>query len=144
MLTIFGRRETYLLPKPLYDLRVGLLIEVAPAAEFGSLEEFAKHVGARRVTQRVEVTRVRTDLEEERQIPGRDEPKALGEMRFARYLKHTMALVDDALPLGLTEELLRNQLVERTLPVTLPPDYLWVSPALTLVVGGDPALAVTE
>lgn len=144
MLTIFGRRETYLLPKPLYDLRVGLLIEVAPAAEFGSLEEFAKHVGARRVTQRVEETRVRTDLEEERQIPGRDEPKALGEMRFARYLKHTMALVDDALPLGLTEELLRNQLVERTLPVTLPPDYLWASPALTLVVGGDPALAVTE
>lgn len=144
MLTVYGRNEGYPLPRPLYDVRVGLLVEVAPAADYGSLQEFAEHVGARRVAQTVEETRVRTDLEEERQIPGRDEPRAIGEMRFARFLKHTMMLVDEALPLGLTEELLRNQLAERTLPVTLPPDYLWASPALTLAAGGDPALAVSD
>lgn len=144
MLTIWGRHEDYLLPEPLYDVRVGLLVEVAPAVQFGSLEEFVEHVAARRVRQTVRTSRVRVDQEQERQIPGRDQPRAIGEMRFARYLTHTMTLVDETLPLGLVEDLLRNQLVERTLPITLPPDYLWASPALTLVAGGDPALAVSD
>lgn len=144
LLTIYGRQEGYPLPQPLYDVRVGLLVELAPAAQFGSLEEFVEHVGRRRVTQTVQERRVRTDLENERQIPGRDEVRAIGEMRFARYLEHTMTLVDEALPLSLTEELLRNQIVERILPTVLPPDYLWASPALTLAAGGDPALAVSD
>jgi len=144
MLTVYGRHEDYPLPEPLYDVRIGLLVELAPAAQFGSLEEFVEHVGSRRITQSVQERRVRTDLEAERQIPGRHEVRAIGEMRFARYLEHTMTLVDAALPVGLTEELLRSQIVERTLPVALPPDYLWASPALTLAAGGDPALAVSD
>ena len=56
-------------------------------------------------------------------------------MRYANYLYHDMTLVSEELTLGLKEELLRNQLVSRTLPVELPPDYLLVSPALTLTTG---------
>ncbi len=144
MLTVYGRREEYRLGEPLFDVRVGLLVEVAPASGFGSLEEFAGHVGGRRVSQRVEQTRVRIDEQDERQIPGRHEIKAVGEMRFARFLNHTIMLDDEEMPLGLTEELLRNQLVSRTLPVELPADYLWASPALSLEVGGDPAAAVGD
>jgi len=137
MLTVYGRRETYRLPEPLFDVRVALLVELAPAGEFASLEEFAEHVGDRRVTQEVGQSRVRVDQLDERQIPGRHEITAVGEMRFANYLRHTMTLVDEALPLGLTEELLRNYVETRTLPVQLPADYLWASPALNLTVGGE-------
>ncbi len=137
MLTVWGRRESYQVEKPLFDVRIGLLIEVAPAAQFGSLEEFAAHVSKRRVSQDVSEFKVRVDDDDRRRIPGRHEITAVGEMRFARFLRHTMTLVDETLPLGLTEELLRNLLVSRTLPVELPSDYLWASPALNLQAGAD-------
>ncbi|MGD9497317.1 MAG: hypothetical protein AB7Y46_13545 [Armatimonadota bacterium] len=143
MLTVYGRSEDYPLREPLWDVRVGLLVEVAPASEFAGLEQFAEHVASRRVSQRVEQSRVRVDQNDQRQIPGRHEITAVGEMRFARFLTHTMTLVDEELALGLTEELLRNHLVSRTLPLELPADYLWASPALNLRVGGDPAAAIT-
>jgi len=142
MLTVYGRRETYRLPEPLFDVRVTLLVELAPAAQFGSLEEFAEYVGGRRVTQEVAQSRVRVDQLDQREIPGRHEITAMGEMRFANYLRHTMTLVDDTLPLGLTEELLRNYVESRTLPVELPADWLWASPALNLTVGGELPAAV--
>ncbi len=144
MLTVYGRRETYRLPEPLFDVRVALLVEVQPAAKFGSLKDFAEQVGGRRVTQEVTQSRARVDQLDERRIPGRHEITAVGEMRFANYLRHTMTLVDEALPLGLTEELLRNRVESRTLPMELPTGWLWASPALNLSVGGELSAAVGE
>ena len=116
------------------------LLVVCAASQFGGLEEFAQHLSGRRVSQSTREERVRTDDTDRRVIPGRDEPRTGAEIKFARYLYHEMALRDETLPLGLTEELLRNQLVSRTLPVELPQDYLWASPALTLVRGGEPVI----
>lgn len=140
VLKVYGRQAHYPLAKPLFDVKVGLLVEVAPASQFGGLEEFAQHLSGRRVSQSTREERVRTDDTDRRVIPGRDEPRTGAEIKFARYLYHEMALRDETLPLGLTEELLRNQLVSRTLPVELPQDYLWASPALTLVRGGEPVI----
>lgn len=135
MLEVFGRQAAYPLQQPSFDVRVGLLVEVAPASELGSLEEFARRLSSRRVTQTITRDRVRTDDVEERTVPGRHEIRSRAEMRYANYLYHEMTLVSEELTLGLKEELLRNQLVSRTLPVELPPDYLLVSPALTLTTG---------
>lgn len=140
MLTVWGRRENYQVDKPLFDVRIGLLVEVAPATQFGSLEEFVEHVGKRRVNQDVKQFKMRVDDDNRRRIPGRHELTPLGEMHFAQFFQHTMTLADETLPLGLTEELLRNLLVSRTLPVELPSDYLWASPALNLQVGEDLSL----
>ncbi len=139
MLEVYGRRRSYRLPKPLYDVRVGLLVEVAPASSFAGLAEFADHVSRRRVAQDTEAQRVRVDPEQQRQIPGRHEIKTVAEMQWVRLLYHSMSLVDPELALGLREELLRNRLESRTLPMELPANYLWVSPGLTLLAGGEPS-----
>lgn len=136
LLTVSGRTADYPLPEPLFDVRVGLLVEVAPSAQFDSLEEFAAHVAGRRVSQQVREERERVDTEEERQIPGRHEIRPRAERRYARYLYHEMTLAGDEPTLGLVQEMLRNRLVSRTLPTELPADYLWVSPALTLTGSG--------
>ncbi|MGC9316978.1 MAG: hypothetical protein ACP5KN_02945 [Armatimonadota bacterium] len=137
MLQVYGREAQYHPPKPLYDVRVGLLVEVAAVSEHESLEAFAEHVGQWKVRQRIEKQRVRVEREQRRQIPGRHELKTLKEMRFLDLLYHSMMLADESLPLGLTEELVRNVLISRTVPAELPEDYLWVSPELTLTAGGE-------
>ncbi|MGI5820429.1 MAG: hypothetical protein ACOX9R_20255, partial [Armatimonadota bacterium] len=138
MLKVFGRRAGYPLQEPVYDVRVGILIEVAPTSRFANLEAFSEHVSQRRVAQSTSQKRMRVDhLDPRQQIPGRHDMRSMAEMRFARFLYHEMALRDERLPLGLTEELMRNELISRTLPVELPEDYLWASPALTLQRGGE-------
>ena len=140
MLRIYARRANYPLPEPLYDLRVGLLVEVAPASEFGGLAAFAEHVAGRSVSQDTSQERVRIDQLDRDQIPGRHEIKSGAEIKFAKFTYHEMRLDDETLPLGLTEELLRNRLISRTLPVELPEDYLWASPGLSLQRGGEPVI----
>lgn len=142
MLEVYGREARYRLRKPLFDVRVGLLIEVAPASEYASLEEFAQHVGGRRVTQRIEEERVRLDRDEE--IPGRHELKTRSQMQFVDLATHTVMLDDEELALGLTEELVRNRLLSRTLPVEVPEEYLWSSPSLELVVGAELEAALSR
>lgn len=139
LLTVAGRAATYPLPAPLHDVRVGLLVEVAHGDDFGSLDEFAAHLASRRVSQSLEEEKRRVETEEARQIPGRHEIRPIAEMRFARFLFHEMSLERSEQPLGLVQELLRNRLQSRTLPVELPDNYLWVSPALTLTTGGAAA-----
>lgn len=137
-LVVFGRHADYPLKNPLYDVRVGLLVEVAPIAQFESLDAFAEHVSSRRVTQRIAQSRVRVDEQRQRQIPGRHELTPLAEIRFLDLLEHTMMLEDDeGLSLGLVEELAQNRLLSRTVPAELPNGYLWYSPELTLTTGAD-------
>ncbi len=140
VLKVYGRRADYVLDKPMYDVKVGLLVEVAPASQFGGLEEFAEHVSSRRVAQSTSTESIRTDVTDNPGIPGRHEIKSLSQMKWARYLYHDIALRDETLGLGLIEELLRDQIVSRTLPVELPEDYLWASPGLSLVRGGEPLI----
>ncbi|MFW5866406.1 MAG: hypothetical protein ACOCX2_01230 [Armatimonadota bacterium] len=138
MLRIYARRADYPLDKPVHDVRVGLLVEVAPTSQFAGLDEFADHVAKRRVSQSTTPERVRVDSEDERrQIPGRHEIKTGAEMRFLHLLNHEMTLDDAAVPLGLAEELVLNQLRSRTVPTALPEDYLWASHGLVLQRGGE-------
>ncbi len=139
-LKVYGRRADYPLDEPMHDVKVGLLVEVAPASQFEGLEQFAEHVGKRRVEQSSSEKTVRADEDIERQVPGRDELKSLAEMRFVKYIYHTLGLKSQALPLGLTEELLRNHVTSRTLPTALPADYLWASRGLVLQRGGEPMI----
>lgn len=141
MLRVYARRAGYPLPEPMYDVRLGLLVEVAPTSQFAGLEEFAEHVSSRRVAQSSTEQRVRIDhLNEREQIPGRHEMKSMAEMKFAKFIYHEMTLRDETLSLGLTEELLRNQLMSRTLPIELPEGYIWASPGLLLLQGGQPMI----
>lgn len=141
MLKIWARRAGYPLEKPLHDVRIGLLVQVAPTSEHESLDAFAEQLSKRRITQSTTQERVRVDhLDASQQIPGRHEMKSLAEMKFAKFVYYQMTLRDDTLPLGITEELVRNRLMSRKLPVELPEDYLWASPALTLQRGGEPII----
>ncbi|MBD3292477.1 MAG: hypothetical protein GF393_06105 [Armatimonadia bacterium] len=141
MLKIWARRAGYPLQKPMHDVRLGLLVEVARTAQFESLDAFAENLSKRRVSHETSQDRVRVDqIDESQQIPGRHEIKSIQEMKFLKFVYHRMALKDEALPLGITEELLRNRLMSRTLPVELPEDYLWSSPSLTLQRGGEPLI----
>ena len=141
LLNIYGRRAGYPAPEPMYDVRLGLMVQVAPASQFEDLDAFADQMSQRRVTQSTSQQRLRVDeLDESQQIPGRHEIKSIAEMKFLKFTYHEMALKDETVPLGLREELLRNQLMSRTLPVELPTDYLWASPALTLLRGGEPLI----
>lgn len=139
MLRVYARRGNYPLSEPMYDVRIGLLVEVAAASEFGSLEQFSEHVAGRKVSHSTSEDAVRIDNQDSRrEIPGRHEIKTGAEIRFAKFLYHQVALEDETLPLGMTEELLRNRLISRTLPVELPAGYLWASPGLNLQQGAEP------
>ncbi|GEM_PF-4605618 len=140
VLRVYGRRAGYVLKSPIHDVRVGLLIEVAPVSQYATLDDFAAVVSARRVTQTISTERIRIDQLQTPGIPGRHEMRSLSEMKWARYLYQDMSLDDAALGLGLIEELLRDQIVSRTLPVELPAEYLWVSPGLSLDRGGEPLI----
>ncbi len=136
-LTIFGRSARYALSQPLYDVRVGVLVEVAPMDEFGSLDEFAGHIAGRRVNQNIREERERIEDEEERRIPGRHEITPRVDQRYARYRFHEMTLRGEKPRIGLEHEMMRNRLVSRKLPFELPDSYLWISPGLTMIEGGE-------
>ncbi len=140
MFRVYARRAGYPLSEPIHDVRVGLLIEVAAAADFANLDEFAERVAKRRVSQSISNERARVDEAEEAGIPGRHEIRTGAEIKFARFAYHEMTLDESNLTLGLREELLRNQLISRTLPVALPEDYLWASPGLVLQRGEEPLI----
>lgn len=135
-LEIYGRQADYPLSKPLHNVRVGVLLEVASVDEFDSLLSFARHLASRRVRQSVNKYKERAK-ELEKTNPNRpNEPKSRAQMVFLESLRHTMQLTDENLPLGLVEDLSAQTIISRTLPVELPPTYLWLSPALSLNVGG--------
>ena len=71
-----------------------------------------------------------------------DAPRSRAEMVFLESLRHTMTLTDEARPLGLVEDLSAQRIISRTLPVELPPNYLRMSPGLSLAVGGQLADAL--
>ncbi|MFW6156450.1 MAG: hypothetical protein ACOC7J_03945, partial [Armatimonadota bacterium] len=140
MFRVYARRADYPLSEPIHDVRVGLLVEVAPASDFATLDDFAERVAKRRVSQSISNERERVEDPEETRIPGRHEIRSGAEIKFAKFSYHEMMLDDADITLGLTEELLRNQLISRTLPVELPEDYLWVSPGLMLRRGDEPLI----
>ncbi len=135
-LEIYGRQADYPLNKPLHNVRVGVLIEVASVDEFDSLLAFARHVATQRVRQSVKKHKERAKELENTNPTRPNEPKSRAEMVFLESLRHTMELTDENHPLGLVEDLSSQRIISRTLPVELPPKYLWLSPALSLDVGG--------
>ncbi len=139
-LEIFGRQADYPLAKPLHNVRVGVLIEVASVDEFDSPLAFARHLASRRVRQSVKKHKERAKELEETNPTRPNAPKSRAEMVFLESLleslRHTMQLTDENHPLGLVEDLSAQRIISRTLPVELPPKYLWLSPALSLDVGG--------
>jgi hypothetical protein len=137
MLDVYGRQADYPLRTPLENVRVGLLIEVAPQAAYDTLSDFLMHVAQRRVVQQIRQKKERVRELEETQPGHRHDPKTRQEMVFVRSCTHSMALRAEDVTLGLVEDLLDNRLISQTLPVELPPDYLWLSPALSLDVGGS-------
>lgn len=141
-LEIYGRQADYPLAQPLHNVRVGVLVEMASADEYESLLAFARHVATQRVRQSVKKHRERAKELEETNPTRPGAPRSKAEMVFLESLRHTMTLTDEARPLGLVEDLSAQRIISRTLPVELPPRYLWLSPGLSLDVGGKLADAL--
>ncbi len=138
VLEVYGRQEDYSLRKPVHNVRVGLLIETSPAAEWEDLAAFARHISSRRVRQTTKNVNERApELEDQGNPLHRHDPKSRAEMRFITRAEHTMQLRDEELPLGLAEDMSARAILSRTLPVELSPKYLWASPGLNLDVGGS-------
>jgi len=141
MLDVYGRQADYALRQPLQNVRVGLLVEVATASAYESLAEFATVFSQRRVRQQMQYRKERVKEQEETDPLRPHDPKTKAEMVFVRTLEHSMSLDTGEVQLALLEDLLRNRVMSQTLPVELPPNYLWLSPALSLNVGGAIASA---
>lgn len=142
VLDLYGRQADYELREPLDNVRVGLLVEVAAAADYPDLESFVRVLRARRVTQEVRTEKRRAPELEQANPLKLNEPRTRAEMVFITSVLHSMVLADENLPLGLTENMSDRTLVSRTLPAPLPPRYLWLSPGLTLEVGGNLSAAL--
>ncbi|MCD6360286.1 MAG: hypothetical protein J7M38_05415 [Armatimonadetes bacterium] len=137
VLDLYGRQADYPLRKPLLNVRVSMLIETAPVSEWDSLESFARHVRPRRVKEEVKTLERRARELEQNDPLKHNEPKTKAEMVFIRSALHGLQLSDEQLPLGLVENMTDRVLVTRMLPQELPPTYLWLSPGLSLNVGGS-------
>ena len=135
MLDVFGREADYALREPLQNVRVGLLVEMGAAADWESLEAFARHVSLWRVKQTVKAERRRAREQEENNPLNPDEPKSRSEMVFIVSTLHTIRITNEQMPLELVEDMSNRTVVSRKLPTELPPDYLWLSPALTVKMG---------
>ncbi len=135
LLNVYGRQADYALQQPLENVRVGLLVEAAPASAYDSLEEFATVFSRRRVREQIHSREQRMRELEETDPLRPHKPKTKAEMVFVRTLEHSMMLDTGEVKLGLVEDLIGDRLLSQTLPVELPPDYLWLSPALSLNVG---------
>ena len=130
LLTIYARPQTYPLPRPLHNLRAGVVIEVVGRQSYPTLADFAKHLGAGRIKQSVKSDKERITEPEKPQDPMVliPEPRARGNRAFRVMAEQVLEYTLEGRTLKLTEDLIANESLDRQIDgVTLDPKFLWES-----------------
>ncbi len=103
--------------RPLDNVRATFMVRVEPRGAFQSLEEFSRAVTRTRVLQTVKRQKKRLrDQEDARKPPMLTEwkPKSKAEMVYQHFLFHTINYTSPDLSMVLTEDMIANQPVSRT------------------------------
>jgi len=111
-------------------MRAGVITEVAPALNYASLAEFAKHVALGRVKQQATAGKEKLVEKEAPRDPNVlvPEPHSHGPRAFRVIVEQTIEYALEGRTLKLTEDLLKNEALERQIDgVTLDPKLLWES-----------------
>lgn len=130
LLTIYARPQDYVLPKPMQNLRAGVVMEIVSRQAYASLPEFVKHLGAGRLKQVVKSGKERITEPEKPRDPNViiPEPRARGNRAFRIMAEQTLEYTLESRSLKLVEDLLANECLDRQVDgVTLDPKFLWES-----------------
>ena len=114
-LIIYGRKRSYLLRRPLQNVRAGVVVEIQPLSTYGNLAEFAQHLVGARAQQTVERTKqVITELQDPREeLLHKGKPKSKSELVYKRGLIHTIEYRTEQTTLRLQEEMLHGAVIGR-------------------------------
>ncbi|MCE5237239.1 hypothetical protein LLH23_01950 [bacterium] len=130
LLTIYARPQQYVLPKPMHNLRAGVVIEVVSRQAYPTLADFTKHLGAGRLKQVIKSGKERLTEPEKPRDPNVliPEPRARGNRAFRVMAEQTVEYTLEGRSLKLVEDLLANEGLEQQIDgVTLDPKFLWES-----------------
>jgi hypothetical protein len=144
-LVVRARQADYALPRPLDDVRAGLIVEIAPRAAYESLADFARHLDAGRQKQSVRTYKDRQTNQAESREPGVlvPYPTAGGDRASRTITEQTIEYVNGQRSLKLVEDLLAD--VTRQTFVDgkeVKPTGLWDGPGFSLAPGADLATAL--
>ncbi len=130
MLTIYARPQTYALPRPIHNMRAGVVIEVVSRQAYPTLAAFAKHSGAGRLKQSAKSGKERIIEPEKPQDPNViiPEPRARGNRAYKIMVEQTLEYTLEGRSLKLTEDLIANESLDRQIDgVSVDPKFLWES-----------------
>jgi len=145
LLTIYARQQDYAMPRPLFDLRAGVIIEVASTLTYPSLAEFAKHLTQGRLRQTVRNGRERQPDKEKPRDPNVmiPEPESKIQHVYRLFIEQSVEYTIEGRTLKLVEDLLGNVVAQRVVDGTVQPaTLLWDSDFFKLEPRGDLAKAL--
>lgn len=140
MLTIRARPQEYPLPRPVYDMRAGVVIEVASRLAYPTLADFARHIGAGRVKQAVKSGRELVSGGDKPRDPNVliPEPRSRGDRTYRTIIQQTIEYTNEGRSLKLVEDLRLNEALERQIDgAPLDATALWESDFFTWQPKGD-------
>lgn len=139
-LLLYARQADYGLAQPIYDVRAGFIIELAPRAAYPSLADFAKHLEATRLKQTGRVYKERLPEKEKPVDPNvmLPQPRAKTEYIYRNIVEQTIEYTNGPRRLRLVEDLLGEQTLQAFVgDQEVKPAGLWDTPAFKLEPGGD-------
>jgi hypothetical protein len=147
MLTINGRHDDYPLSRPLQQVRVGVIINIVPQADYANLEAFVRYFTSARFQQSVKVRQeVVSGPDQARQGPEVivPQPRSKREYAYRQVVEQSIELKLGEQVLTLVEDLKNKEVISRTVNgQTLPAEALWDAPGFTLGPGKPLAEALT-
>jgi hypothetical protein len=144
-LVVRARQADYALPRPLGDVRAGLIVEVAPRAAHASLADFARHLDAGRQKQAVRTYAERQTGQDKPREPGVlvPHPTARGDQSLRTIAEQTIEYVNGERSLKLVEDLLADAILQTFVDgKEVKPAGLWDGPGFSLAPGADLAKAL--
>ncbi len=115
-LTVYARKRSYRLQRPLDNLRAGVVVKVAPASSFESLSVFAADFARARLRQSVERTKelLLEPSDPFRAILTEHKPKSRSELEYKHMLLHTISYEDNETSWQVQEDMLNEEVTLRS------------------------------
>lgn len=134
-LLVYARKQTYPLPRPEPNQLAGVLVSVAPATAYESLEEFSKALLSGRLRQSVSFAKelIKPPVDPAHELLHPTEPHFKVDYKVIPHLYHDLTYQSGDLSLYLKEDLVGGQVLAREANgVALPAAGPWQSPLLSL------------
>jgi len=115
-LTVYARKRSYRLRKPLDNLRAGVVVKVVPAGSFESLVDFAADFGQARLRQSVERTKelLPEPTDPFKAVLTEHKPKSRSELEYKYMLLHTISYQDNETSWQVQEDMFNEEVTIRS------------------------------